>query len=279
MNKILLIVTILPLLVIGCSNDSATLNQRIDDLEKENSQLEQQIKKDDDIIKQYEYSQRLQIDQNQMKLANEMYPWLNNEDWDEIIVSKAGSDRKITVKDSTIINNLYIFRFGKEINEELFLSDVEPYKFTLISGKEKHDIKVVTRNVVKIEDHYFTTFSETYKFGDAFFDIEKYQVPGNIETKIHNSGMVIGSEFNYPTISSFRMQGFAHVITKEGKLLFSKPYITTDLVMDFTFYHFGEKIKLYVYEDNIIQIKDSDNEYWYQIEDAKYKIPSILSAN
>ncbi|MBC8061642.1 MAG: hypothetical protein H7Y18_13380 [Clostridiaceae bacterium] len=268
----------LPLVITGCNNTDMKTNTQVEielrQLNLENDKLKEQLSSSSTVG-----------NTNKNMIDEENYRWAKEEEWDKILVYKSGfSNDKIEIKEKVFMKNIYFENLMLQQSEPPNgpQSDVEYYTYEFIKGDKTYKVNVVGRDTIEYAGGNFLTNKYIYNLGKSLLPRPKFIITDSVINKIYESGALHGErEFNYLVLNSFRIHGFANAlqdgISKGDIVDISKsPVNFGDMKEKFTFYYYGEKIHMEVYQ-NYLCIKDGNKTYWYKYE-SELLIFTILSA-
>lgn len=285
--KILLSILLIVVLVaaMGCNNTSIKTSSgreaELQQLKSENDKLKEQLNSSLQTI------QELKDNNNIIKnvIDEENYRWAKEEEWDKIFVYRSDfPNEKIEIKEKVFMKNIYfenlMIRQSEPPNPPM--SDVGYYTYEFIKDNKTYKVDVVGRDTIVYSGEYFLTNKYIYNLGKALLPPPKFIKTDSILNKIYESGALHGEkEFDYLTLDSFRIHGFANVL-QDGidkgnvSVISATPTKVGEVKEKFTFYYYGKKIYMDVYH-NYLCIKDGNHTYWYKIESEEL-ILNILRA-
>ncbi len=135
-------------------------------------------------------------------------------------------------------------------------------------GKENYAVKVVTSRLVEIERRYF--FCENGQIlGNAFLPAPCYMKTDYLETKIAQSGLVMGepgSGFDLPCLDTARIICFANALCEAARLS-TPPANPGQIKFVLTFHRFGEQLLMKGYE-KYLEVIEGSRHHWYRHDEA-----------
>lgn len=216
--------------------------------------------------------------------------WINTSKWDKIIISKTNSSKeRVEIKEKKFLepkSNNFFWLFESLRKEKQppgeFRSDEEHYTYEFIKGDKTYTVNVVDRGVVEIDHDYYKASRYVHNLGKAFLPAPKFIQTHSVLNKIWESGVVIGQlQYQSPEFSSFRIRGLVKFLQEkvesgEAVLLSNPPKNVGEIKEKLTFYYYGQKIFMEIYQSYIC-IKDDRKVNWY-LNNSQPNILIVLGA-
>lgn len=265
MKRVLVFLLLFAIMILGgCKDD------QLDAMEKGNRQWTLNQLLHEDMMEIYKKYPWLQVNEHKMTL-------------NKVTISRSENDAEaVTITNPVILKSIpqlllvqhrYIGGFPNG-----YQSGLGEYIYTLHTETDKHQVHVIGRGLVAIDEEHLKVSDEVHQLAAAFVKNEK-DYGAHVFTKIKNSGLMIGQkQHTYALFSEFRIKGVASVLISKGVFLQHKPAEELDELLEtFTFYYQGEKIIMHVYPD-YINLIESDKQHWLKVDDGGQTILSFLSA-
>lgn len=209
----------------------------------------------------------------------------------KVVVAKGKEDPSpIEIADPYILRSLpWILNMNHMLEIEPFPGglriDETPCIYKVYSGDKHLSFEILADGIVLYQkdgkSFYFQSGYDTYLLGKAFIQ-KPNDIPDEpVLAKMYDSGLLMSysnGQSDIAYISTFRVQGSVRTFVSMNKQKIHKPEGELNFRNRLTYYYFGDKIELNIY-DKYIQIVDNKNEYWYSAAETDiHSIFSFLSA-
>ena len=157
------------------------------------------------------------------------------------------------------------------------------FTFYLLSGDQKYTfISLENDFFMNAEmDTFYRSEKDYTQLAKAFLSNPIDSLDENLFSKLYHSGMIVGEKlFPFPVLHDFRIKGIASsFITIEKEEMKSQPIID-DYIEKFTFYYFGDKYNMTLYDEYIhVSGEQSTLDLWYKApQDGIFSILAVLGA-
>lgn len=249
--------------VTGLENQKEELMYKVEELKKEQAFL---VQKPDPI--------------NSSSSLKYIKPEFLNVEWDHVILETF--DEKIII-DSKPIMEEFSNQFRGIIETENpypggFRSGHPSFTFHIVAGEQQYTFNSLEHDFFMTSDYesFYRSHEDYTQLARAFLSKPSGYPEENLFSKLYYSGMVVGEkEFIHPIMDSFRIKGIASIFINMDKEEVAAPNITLDYQEKFTFYYFGEKYDLSLYDEYIhLSDEESTIDKWYRAN--KEQIEGIL---
>lgn len=203
------------------------------------------------------------------------------------VTLNGNTDTSVTVTDPVLLNafsgELYVRRelFGLNAGGT-YDSDILPcnYQVKLDNG-ETYGITIPARGVLtfdQLADHNFETDKYIHQLCKALVKKPAFIPDPSLYSKMADSGLLYSELDRVYYYSANRIQGLIYTFLKANKIEIPSPTNAGNSIEKLTFYSFGEKTNMILYEQ-YIQIVDRGKETWFKVDkDYSLQIRSVLSA-
>jgi hypothetical protein len=276
------------------SSNSDQLKQSILDLTDEKAKLQTEIDQQNQTIG--ELNKAVADLKNQ---GGVLYDLVNDQPWlqkfkqpqaniKSIKVTLDGNtDSSVTVTDPKLLNTfsgqLYVSRELVGINSGgTFDSDILQcnYQVKLDNG-ETYGLTVPARGVIvfdQLPNHNFETDKYIHQLCKALVKKPAYIPDLPLFSKMADSGLLLNNPEGVYYFSANRIQGLIYTFLRAKKTELSAPDNAGKALEQYTFYSFGEKTNMNLFEQ-YIQIINRGKETWYKVDKGlPLQLRSVLSA-
>ncbi|MFS0688002.1 hypothetical protein AB1K89_01975 [Sporosarcina sp. 179-K 8C2 HS] len=249
-------------------NQKESFTAEIDDLQKRNKELSKQLETNNNRASSLEISY--------------VQPEFLKVEWDNVILE--ANEEKVVIESKPIIEAFQGRFIGITQTENPYPAGFPiGFTFHIFSGDQKYTF-------YSLENDFFmnTEMDTFYRSEKGFTQLAKAHLSNLIEeleenlfSKLYHSGMIVGEkQFPFPVLESFRIKGIAASFITIEKKEIKAPSIVDEYVEKFTFYYFGDKYYMTLYDKYIhISNEQSTVDSWYAApQEDIYSILSVLSA-
>jgi hypothetical protein len=197
------------------------------------------------------------------------------------------TETSVTVTDPVLLitfsGELYISKEIFGLNPGgTYNSDILPcnYQVNMDNG-ETYGITVPARGVLKFDqlaNHHFETDPYIHQLCKALVKKPAFVPDLPLFAKMADSGLLLTKSNGIYYYSVNRIQGLIYAFLGTNKIEISVPANEGKTIEQYTFYSFGEKTNMILYEQ-YIQIIDRGKAIWFKVDkDFRLKLNSVLSA-
>jgi hypothetical protein len=203
-------------------------------------------------------------------------------------VSLAGNtETSVTVTDPALLNafsgELYIGRELFGLNPGgTYNSDILPCNYQVkMDDGETYGITVPARGVLtfdRLVNHHFGTDQYIHQLCKALVKKPAFIPDLPLFAKMADSGLLLTKSNGAYYYSANRIQGLIYAFLGTNKIEIPVPANKGKTIEQYTFYSFGEKTNMILYEQ-YIQIIDREKAIWFKVDkDFPLKLSSVLTA-
>lgn len=200
-------------------------------------------------------------------------PWLrnlNHGNWDFIRIYRYEGDPLVTrIEDPLLIralNLFYIHALEGISYPNGYQTDIEGYFYEFNKGSESYTVQIVDRGVMKVEgvDRYLLVSLDAHLLGKAVMPKPLYVQHAGLLAKMADSGaVVVGNQ--YAMFNSFRAKSIvSSILYNEQAKITRKPSNAGEKIETLTFYYYGKKLSMDVYQE-YTHLHGDGAEEWYQV--------------
>jgi hypothetical protein len=197
------------------------------------------------------------------------------------------TETSVTVTDLALLNafsgELYIKRELLDLNPGgTYNSDILPCNYQVkMDNGETYGITVPARGVLtfdQLADHHFETDKYIHQLCKSLVKKPAFIPDLPLFAKLADSGLLFTQSDGVYYYSANRIQGLIYAFLKTNKIEIPVPANEGKTIEQYTFYSFGEKTNMNLYEQ-YIQIIDRGKAIWYKVDkDFPLELRSVLSA-
>jgi hypothetical protein len=279
----LILACLVGIMTINVFQDKKSIEKDYQSLEKEYQTIKS---KNDQLINKAKHVESLnnQINELKLKLANangysvpnsdsiEKLPFLKDK-WDKVVIESGGEETEI---DSPMI----LEQFKNSLHGSVFETN-HPYPggsrlgtpsfvFHIYSGDSIYSFQSLEDNFFKtIDDETFYKSWLDYKqIAKAFVKRPKYYPDTTMLSEYYHSGMMEGEkQYSTPLLSSFRIHSVVSSFMSADKEEVSNPTINEEYREKFTFYYFGKKLHMEIYNEYYhLYDREGSFDQWYKTD-------------
>jgi hypothetical protein len=272
----------------------STTSDQIHDLTQDKAQLQIKIDQQNQAIG--ELTKTIDDLKYQAGVLDELmkdHPWLQQFSHPQSIIKSIKVTLDSNTNTAVIVTDpqlLKMFSGGLYITRELFGlhsggtydSDILPcnYQISLNNG-EAYGITLNARGVLtfdQLQNHDFETSAYLHQLCKAVIKKPFYMPDLSLYAKMADSGMLLEDPNGVFYFSSSRIQGLIYAFLRADKTKVTDPIHPGDAIEQYTFYSYGERTNMNLYEQ-YIQIIDHGKQTWLKVDKiVPIQIRSVLTA-
>lgn len=288
MLGILAIVIIISLLVYlsNQNKNHSVLEGEVLILKSQKEELDIQVK--ELLKKQEDPNKNAEINNNSGDSAPSL-PYIRPEflkvEWDKVILETY--DEEVIIDSKSIIEEFRSqFRGILEMDNPYpggYRTGQPSFTFHIISGEEQYTFHSLEHDFFMSDerDSFYRSQEDYSQLAKALLSKPAGYPEENLFSKLYHSGMIVGEkEFNFFLMDSFRIRGIAATFISIEKNEVQPQTLSDDYHEKFTFYYFGEKYDMSLYDEYIhLSSEQPTLNLWYKakVEDI-FNILMVLRA-
>lgn len=202
--------------------------------------------------------------------------------WDEVMLE--AEDEKVVIDSKPIVEAFRGQFIGITQTENPYPAGFPiGFTFHIFSGDQKYTFYSLENDFfMNVEMNTFYRSEKDFtQLAKAHLSNPIGELDENLFSKLYQSGMVVGEkQFPFPVLDSLRIKGIVSSFISIEKEEINSPSITDEYVEKFTFYYFGEKYYMTLYDEYIhISNEQSTVDSWYTASQEDItNILAVLSA-